>query len=466
MKKLFNASLIAAAVAGSFAVNAATISSDTLKFSAEGVAAGFTETASDLVVDVVVVKDHPASSWITVDFGDKADLSGLTLKATVGNAPGSGTGDGGDVQFDYGNGSFTFDNLELVGETGKETGIKFQVNLGNKLAADSAFRITVGNTAKPVLKGAGSLTYISKDVTETNTIETGTAIWGEEKPQLAASVTTKFDNRIEREVQETFATFDTPAESDKKDVAVFKLVNDTTLLAPITLDSVTVNAGGDFGAGAVISEFVWSNAIATNPDDIAGPAFDAGKDHVVTTVTPDTTAANGHVVSDTYTLTFTNDGTAKAIEVSDFDIDVIGNYDNKAGTAVKQNLLAEADLGEWALDASVVNVPYLPVGYSHLKGAVEYSNHGSKAAAVMITAFDQFGNEWSGELADAPAEQMTQYGFTAIQDALGLDKSKGYKLNITFISDADEEDVSIVPYYRENDSRVQSINDQYKKNFN
>ncbi|MCG6220681.1 hypothetical protein, partial [Vibrio diabolicus] len=124
-------------------------------------------------------------------------------------------------------------------------------------------------------------------------------------------------------------------------------------------------------------------------------------------------------------------------------------------------LAQAADLGQWELDASVVNVPYLPVGFESLSSNVEYSNHGSSAAEVSISAFDNNGNEYTGTLANAAPKTVTKYSEADIMAALGI--TEATKLNITFISDADEENVSIVPYYRQGDSRVQSINDQYKK---
>ncbi|WP_256935926.1 hypothetical protein, partial [Vibrio diabolicus] len=144
----------------------------------------------------------------------------------------------------------------------------------------------------------------------------------------------------------------------------------------------------------------------------------------------------------------------------DADIEY-GNLATSPTTTGSKTLAQAANLGKWELDASVVNVPYLPVGFDQLSSNVEYSNHGSAAAEVSISAFDSKGNEYTGTLANAAPKTVTKYSEADIMGALGI--TEATKLNITFISDADEENVSIVPYYRQGDSRVQSINDQYKK---
>ncbi|MGR4989834.1 hypothetical protein ACPV3U_09670 [Vibrio rotiferianus] len=456
MKKLFNASLVALAVAGTFGAQAASVSSTPLEFSKEGVAAGFTETASDLVVDIVVTKDHPASSFITLDFGKTADLSGILYNGgAVVNTPGTGQGVAQDITFDYGTGSFTFDNVSLVTETvggvTYTTGIKFQVNLGNQLSAGSAFRVTIADTTDLVLSGAGSMQYTSTDVTETTVIEEGNGVWGIEKTQFTASVTKEYNNRIERENRLTFAKFE---ESDSEDRAAFKVVNNDALLAKVTLTNYSVEIEGNYEGVAVADFDVEDSAAVANAIVLTNEAISADND----LYSFDVLLAN---VSgdDTYNTVFTAPGTE--IPVSDFsEIRIVADYNNQAAQAVSTTILAQ-DYGQWELDASVVNVPYLPVGYETLSSNVEYSNHGSTAAKVSITAFDQNGNLYEGDLPDAAKKTVTKYSEDQIMDALQI--TAPTKLNITFISDADEENVSIVPYYRQGDSRVQSINDQYKK---
>jgi hypothetical protein len=156
----FKKALVASAVVASFGAAAdATVSSTALELSQEGVAGGLTATAQGLTFDVVVGTDTPASSKITLTFDSNIDLTSGLLGGSVVNSAGStGTGQGAiqanpgtpgtaDIIFDYGTGSFTFDNVEVDDNDqtkGEKDSITFQVNLGNSLTAGSAFRVTLG----------------------------------------------------------------------------------------------------------------------------------------------------------------------------------------------------------------------------------------------------------------------------------------------------------------------------------
>lgn len=72
--KLFKKALLATAVVGAMGAQAATISSTPLKLSAEGVALKVTPTAGKLTFDIVVDKDHPSSSVITLKFDKNVEL--------------------------------------------------------------------------------------------------------------------------------------------------------------------------------------------------------------------------------------------------------------------------------------------------------------------------------------------------------------------------------------------------------
>ena len=93
---------------------------------------------------------------------------------------GTGLGVSGDITFNYGTGSFTFDNV-VVNAAART--IKFKVNLGNPLTANSSFRVTL---ADPVLSGAATVSYSS--ALAGTVIETGSGAIAEETQQFAYSV--------------------------------------------------------------------------------------------------------------------------------------------------------------------------------------------------------------------------------------------------------------------------------------
>ncbi|MET2950679.1 hypothetical protein ABXV18_21425 [Vibrio owensii] len=429
MKKLFNASLVALAVAGTFGAQAATISSTPAQLSAEGIAIGNTYTG-DITFDVVVSKEHASSSEVVLSFGENVDFA---TNSVVGGACGVwsvGQATCGDVSFDVGTGSFTFDNVVVDGA--KKT-ITFDVNLGNAMTANSAFRVTVGATNDPILKGAANVNYASNlGGTE---IETGVGKIAETAQQFSFVVNNEFDGKIERINQTTFV----PAGND---ILNYTLGNKSTLLAKVTGEDATVTFAGKF-ANVVAGDFAGTTTIA--------PVVAASEDLLTVTVPAASVDAGDYAGI----LEFIPSG---AVIPQTGDIEAGASL---AGTTPVTVIATNVDAGEWSLDASVVNVPYLPVGYENLSANVEYSNHGSNAAAVSITAFDAEGNEYTGDLANAAGKTVTKYSEDDIKAALGITGQA--KLNITFISDADADDVSIVPYYRQGDSRVQSINDQYKK---
>ncbi|WP_038864853.1 hypothetical protein [Vibrio jasicida] len=447
MTKLFNASLVALAVAGSLSVNAATLTpvdaatgqADVIKLSTEAVEVGLNSTG-DLVFDTIVSKDHSAGAEIVLSFSDKVDLSTVTGGAC--GAPTTGTFSCGDLTFNVGTGSFTFDAVS-VDDVAKS--ISFNVNLGNPLVANSAFRTTVSNL---IIGGASNIDYASN--LGGVEIETGSAVIATEASQYAFSVQTEYNNRVERVNQETFATFASD-ESDLTDIARVNILDKASEfdVAATTVDSdIKVSADLHLG-GATEAAFAITGTTGT-----VTKVEEAGK------LVGFTSALTGLDATKATVITFTNPANTP-IALTNFAIDAAVEYNDGASATGTKTLAQAADLGQWELDASVVNVPYLPVGYENLSSNVEYSNHGSSAAEVSISAFDNNGNEYTGSLANAAPKTVTKYSEDDIMGALGI--TEATKLNITFISDADEENVSIVPYYRQGDSRVQSINDQYKK---
>lgn len=456
MKKLFNASLVALAVAGTFSANAADISvnGDSVKISTEAKEVGLSYTGA-LTFDTIVKKDHSAGSEIVLTFSKDVDLSGVVGGACSGLNSGTfecgGTSDANvdGLVFDVGTGSFTFDAV-TVDNTAKT--ISFNVNLGNPLVANSAFRTKINNIE---IAGASNLDYASNlGGTE---IETGKAVIATEASQYSFSVATEYNNRVERVNQEEFATF----ASDETKLTDIARVNILDLAAEFDVAATTKKADVQVNAQLHLGE-TDETAFAITGTNVAtaiAAVNDASSNLIGFTASVDSLDETTSTV-----FTFTNTA-GKDIALTGFTIDTDVVYNDGAtptpGADVTKTLSQAANLGKWELDASVVNVPYLPVGYETLSANVEYSNHGSAEAEVSISAFDQNGEEHTGVLPNAAPKTVTKYSDVQIMDALQI--TEPTKLNITFISDADEENVSIVPYYRQGDSRVQTINDQYKK---
>lgn len=445
MKMVFKASILAASVAFAFAANAATVSSTPVKLSAEGVKVGLTHTAATSF-DIVVTKDHASSSEIVLTFSDKVNLTAVTAAAggVVTNTPAAGTGVSGDISFNYGTGSFTFDNV--VVDAAKRT-IKFKVNLGNPLTANSSFRVTL---ADPTLSGAATVAYASN--LAGTAIETGTGTIATEVQQFAFSVKTKLDGVVERKNRVSFVR---PLPAGTTDVLELVLEDKAaTVEADAFANGTTVTLTGDFSEATTHAPANWvslSGATVTLVN--------------ATTLTLTYTQAQyaTAVAATKDVVTFTYAGAAP-IEATTFVADVEHNFSSltaNAGNKDKESLGAKVDAGKWMLDAAVINVPYLPINYG-LSANVEVANHGDTPAEIMAEGFDQNGKVYAAKVVKTIAKKTVgKVSESDLKTAFGITDAQT-KLNVTFVIDQDANKVTLVPFYKEGESRINVMSDQYK----
>lgn len=459
MKKVFNASLVAASMALAFSAAAATVTPTTtpLKLSAEGVAAGKKAMNQNVEFDVTVDSLHPANSVITLTFDNKVDLDTLAAAAggAVTNTPGSGQGVSGDITFNYGTGSFTFDAVEVDKDEGT---ISFKVGLGDPLPAFAAFRVTLGAT-KVDIAGETSVSYSSKTAAGVP-IETGSGVIATETTQFGFAVTTEFSKLIDRTDMTVFN------DTTNTDQASFRLINRGNLAAALAGVSATVNFAGNFEDLVPAADFA---------AEIAGGAalggaitLNAAENVLSVPVAAAELTAAG--LNNNYNLDFALVTAAVDIpETGAIAASVVFASADLPGTGTL-TYATGVDAGEWRLDATIVNVPYLPVGYEQFSGNVEISNEGNTDAEIIVRAI---GNKKDGNgdavtygpvtlSKVAAANSVTTIFERDLMDAFGLAKGDNVKMSVTFIIDADKEDVTLAPYYREGTARINVISDQYK----
>eukprot|EP00614_Pseudopedinella_elastica_P041401 CAMPEP_0181269448 /NCGR_PEP_ID=MMETSP1097-20121128/6146_1 /TAXON_ID=35684 /ORGANISM="Pseudopedinella elastica, Strain CCMP716" /LENGTH=439 /DNA_ID=CAMNT_0023369357 /DNA_START=285 /DNA_END=1601 /DNA_ORIENTATION=+ len=439
MKKVFKASLLASAMAFTMGTQAATVSSPAFFLSTEGVAQGLEAVGEDLQIDVAVSVTHPSASTITLTFDSNVDLTGVAAAAggTVTQSAGNGTGTSGDIVFSYGTGSFTFDNVVIDTTTAPTAQtITFQVNLGNPLTADSAFRINI-NGSDTDISGASTLSYSSKTAADV-AIETGTGTIASLKSQFSYAVTNGFDKRIERLNRLTFTD---AVPTNTTDVLNWTLSNDGTLGAALAGVSATFLLEGDM-ENIVAGELTLGGMVG------AVPAAAADEDEFLFSATAGEVGAVGAATP--FSATFVS--AAGEIVTADFTLTATLTSTSPGTTPIT---LTAADAGEWLLDASIVNVPYLPVGYG-LSPNVEIANDGSTDASIQLEAFDQNGVEYGPVTLTAVAKKktVTKVSEADLKTAFGLSATDKKKLSVTFILDADADDITLAPYYREGISRV------------
>jgi hypothetical protein len=444
--KFFKKALVATAIMSTItAANAATVSSDPLKLSSEGIAYKVAQPATTLTFDIVVDNKHPSASTITLAFDSNVEFDALDCGGTVTQGVASGTSYCGDIGFDYGTGSFTFDNVKVTdgdATKGENDSISFDVNLGNPLTADSAFRVvlgdhngTTGNTGGGdaiVVKGASTLTYSSEDAAEV-AIETGTGVIATETSQFGFVVTKQLDGIASRDTEIDFIG------SVDADVFGFSITNDETLTYALANVAANVALSGNFKDVGTFS----SNTTTATTLSYAGTSTS-----VVNIVMDNAALATK---TEKETVTFSDTGTVK--------IPLTGAVTAKATVTAATNIGAGASLptggfviatglaaGSWELDATVINVPYLPVGYAGTSSSIHFANETSSDADVIVTAIDDDGVEY-GPLdlgKDLEGDTVTKVSQTELMSLFDIEEPT--KLSVTFNIDADDGDVNAYAY--------------------
>jgi len=469
---LFKKALVATAVTASFGASAATVSSTPAKLSAEGVAVKNAPVLSTMQFDVVVDKLHPSSSTITLTFSEGVEFDTVAgCAGTVTQVVGEGTAFCGDIGFDYGTGSFTFDNVVITdgdATKGELDSISFDVNLGNPLTASSAFRVYIGDntditgatgTDTVFVSKASTVAYSSVEADDT-AIETGTGIVATEVAQYTFKLKTALNGVIERIDQDDF--IDAAGNVVANDAVAFTLTNNEGLGLAIADSEIEVRLAGNFED---VSGWVNTSSVVT--------AGGAGYGFAYNAVAPSTDISSVDYQWDAAELA--DDGTAQDVTltfVPGTDIPVTGEVTATAVVTAGTTTLAfpttgiemgsALNAGEWVLDATVINVPYFPVGYEGTSTSVHFANEVASAADVIVTAIDDEGNTY-GPLdlgMDLAGDTVTKVSQTAIMSLFGLTEST--KLSVTFNIDADDGDVNAYAFTSSEVGRTEISNSQLK----
>ncbi|MCG7566512.1 hypothetical protein MHM95_09435 [Pseudoalteromonas sp. CnMc7-15] len=436
--KLFKKALVATAIVGAFGAQAATVSQvagSEIELSAEGIAAGNTADNNTLKFNVVVTENHPSTAKITLTFDGSVDLDDLAAAAggAVTNNPADGEGVSGDITFGYGTGGFTFDNVQIDTTTEGEHTISFVVATGNPLTADSSFTIELGGN-KVDLSGASTLSYQSETAAG-DEIETGTGVLAKEVNQLSFAVKTELDAVINRTDNTVYT------DTTETDSLVVTVTNDESLLAALAAPTYSLKLEGNF-EGVVAAAGAGDEAVVDTVGGAGQTIATINGDEDEITIPLANTDANTDGTDSDVTVAFDHAGTA--IPVTG-DVDVTFSV---SSADLSSDLVYLGEGGEWKLDATVINIPYFPVGFEGLDTSVHFANESNKAADVIITAIDDSGNEYTSEAStlELDAGTVTKYRQDQLQSWLkdedGNPVADKTKLSVTFNIDADDGDVN------------------------
>lgn len=458
----FKKALIATAVAGTFGVvHAADLTDAVVAHSVQGLEV---TGAADSSVRVIVREQLEAGDLITLVFGEGVDTTGLTVDV-------DGTPNAGDLNIIYGSGTYTLKEHADTDLT-KNT-LVLEVETGDPVTKDSSFEVSVPAAGYVVSKVAqATVTYSAesgltgnpKDLTGDNV---GLLITTED--QYAAKVKTPFNGVVERVNQVTFeskgdvfANANNDATLD--DGVLFDITDNQNLLNAITgagselTVKITANVK-DYAANMLTAEAALLQSDKTAVAVGAGAATMAKTSDTVATIVigaDNTAVASANEFEDFYAVLTAPVAAGKTLPITSFEADV--EFDFGGASVFK---VSDLDAGQWKLDATVINVPYFPVGYDGTTTSIHLSNESAAAVDVIVSAIDNNGVVYdSVSFGEIDAETVTKVSQAKIMSM--FDITDATKLSVTFNIDADEGEVNGYAFSSSAAGRAQLANSQQK----
>jgi hypothetical protein len=439
---LFKKAVLATAivsVCGS--VNAADLTDGTTKYSAQGIEATAASASASSVI-VIVREQLEALDEVTLQFGLGVTASGVapSIGAEINVAATSG-----NIGVEYGSGTYRFQVVSFTAASAT-VGPKLvlSVTTGDPVTVDSSFEVSIFADDFDLSKTTqATVTYSATDADgnpkDTTGKNSGNLI--KTQDQYGGSVKTQLDGVIERENQKTFISGGTGLSPDDEDTLVITLTDDQTLASKASgvLVAATVKVTADIDWPAT-TDYMYT-AVSSNSDTAAGYTVNpANKKELTFTVTDEATTAG--IAGD---ITLTIDGNTKVLNGSEYKVSVSVDADTGKATNTPQAVLTNDVAGEWKVDATIINIPYLPIGFDGTSSIVHFSNTSSSAVDVIVSAVSLESDD-SNEKYDAvdlgfdlPANSVTKIKQSVFKDLFDLDDET--KLSVTFNVNGDSDEV-------------------------
>lgn len=458
--KLFKKALLATAIFGAMGAHAADVS-DAVKFtSVEGFAVANGTLADDRSVRVIVREKLEAGDRITLQFG-----KGFDSITSVGNfALPLQTG---EIAINNGTADYTF-TVDAVESDFAEGKVVLELDTGYTVELDESFEIVAAadTFAATATQANATVTYSAvswQDGSAKDTVGDNTGSFLKFANQYSATVKTALDGVIERKDGEKFIS-GFPSSNDKTDTLTVTLKDNVALLDAVkaTSTATTFKLAGDFsdfdqdittvpGVSADVS-------FAVTGDILAGDLEIVGFTDSLLTFTVTDSAADGQAGDITVTLdNATRVAASERIKATTFSLDGSVDYTLPA----KASVFANASAGKWIVDATIINVPYFPVGFDGLSTSVHFANEGSKDVNVIMTAIDDSGKEYAAvDMGDLAADTVTKYTQDKIMKAFGITAKT--KLSVTFNIDATDGVVNAYAFSNAGTGRQALVTSQEK----
>jgi hypothetical protein len=446
-KKALVASAILSATTAAYAAKV-TPSVTQLMISKEGIASNVAVPDAGFDFNVKVETATPAASQIKILFGAGVDLTtpkaALTGTVTQTAAP-NGSSSDGDVTITFGTGSFTFENIQIDTTTADAHFLTFDVDVGQPMINGAAFNIAF---ASGKVANAATATYTATDAG--TVIDSGVGPISAEADQYGFAVKTPLNNLIKRDDTTVFTNTTTT------DDLVFTVSDNQTLSRAVTVSTYDIDVTGNFKdvIAADLTEAVAGAATFTTADKVINLPL-APADIVLTGAGTDITLE----------IDPAQDATDVIIpETGAVKVDFTVTSANLTGGSLKQTV--GADGGEWALDATIINVPYLPVGKEGTSSSVHLSNETAVDVDVIVSAIDQDGTVYPAvDLGlDLPKQTVYKVSQTALMELFSIEAGSVTKLSVTFNIDADKGDVNGYAFTTDETGRTEISTSQQRGN--
>lgn len=436
MKQLLKTTLVAAAIAatcGSAVAGDLTVAA-TQVYSSQGLTAlASTATVTSSNVTYTVNAAYAVGDLITVTLPVGSLPTGYTWPSTLGFTPSANLANMSIGLLSNTDNTGTYRVTTVSTTASGQTTTGGVINLGSftlKASAIAAGAITVEVSTKA-----------SNGVTD---IDSASSAGQSRSGTLASAkdqfgdlvVATKFDQTIDvSKMRKAFA-------SGSNDMLSWTASNDTTLAQAATVSKTTLVLHGDF-AGLANANFSTGKSSTI--------AYDDSKKMVTVTY-------NTSVTNDTLTVTPITGTSAVVLNAQKFNVDSTLNY----GTNSIETLGTAVDAGEWKLNGSVVNIPYMP--YSANASQIMYvSNSGTQSGDIIVTAFDDAGKSYElGTVGTSAGGKITKIS-KLVGDKLAEHGFTGGKVSITVTVNAPADDITVYASYNVGGSDRGFVNtSQYK----
>jgi hypothetical protein len=450
---LFKKAMVATAiVAACSSVHAGEVSDATVSHSVQGLGAT-AGSPSDSSVRVIAGESLRAGDLITLTFGaGVVDLSGSDVD---GGTNASVVDD--IVVITYGTGSYTTTEKSFTPAVTNASGavttgaiLVLEITTGSSIPADSSLEVQIPgvnilakSAAEATVTYSASRGGVAIDTTGDNV---GNLVVTED--QYSASVKTAFNGVIEREEQKTFVSGGVAGANGTEkdaDTLVITVKDDQDLLSAakgvLVKSTVSITATSNWpapyaaaGTSPTTPEVKGPTYAVTNPngDTLTGPVISTTNPKVLTFTVVDEATTDG--IADDYTLTIDYDQKS-TISANSYSVAVSVDADSGLATNTPQVLLDGAAAGEWRLDATEINVPYLPVGFDDTTASIHFSNTATTDVPVSMSAVsleaDKSNKKYASvDLDDLEASSVTKLSQTKIMEL--FDITEKTKLSITF----------------------------------